>query len=68
MEPQSASSSYNGSGSEDEDRLHAYLNDPLVPSDAKMMATFLHTHGITDHEPKVINQLLDFMHRTIITM
>jgi len=44
--------------------LEDYVNDN-VPNDAKQMAVLLTTMGIKQWEPRVINQLLEFMHRYV---
>lgn len=47
----------------DDERLREYQNNPNVPADAKALAVLLRSSGVTDYDPKVINLLLDFMHR-----
>lgn len=48
---------------EADERLREYQNNPDVPAEAKAMAVLLRSSGVTDYDPKIINQLLDFMHR-----
>jgi transcription initiation factor TFIID subunit 9 len=33
-----------------------------VPRDAQIMAAILKDLGVTDHEPRVINQMLEFVY------
>jgi len=47
-----------------ESELDDYVSDD-VPNDAKQMALLLTTMGIKQWEPRVINQLLEFMHRYV---
>lgn len=37
-----------------------------IPKDAQVIASIMKDMGITDYEPKVINQLLEFTYRTYI--
>jgi hypothetical protein len=37
------------------------INDEEVPMDAKIVALLLKSMGVEDYEPRVINQLLEFM-------
>jgi hypothetical protein len=50
--------------SQEDERIREFQNNPNVPADAKVMALLLRSSGVTDYDPKIINQLLDFMHRT----
>jgi hypothetical protein len=60
----SASSVKTESGlSQEDERIREFQNNPNVPADAKVMALLLRSSGVTDYDPKIINQLLDFMHR-----
>lgn len=34
----------------------------LAPRDAKVMAAILQEMGVSDYDPKVINQMLEFLH------
>lgn len=52
---------------EDDERFREFHNDPNVPQDAKVIAGLLRSSGIPDYDPKVINQILDFMHRTYLS-
>lgn len=52
---------------EDDERLKDYQGNPNIPGDAKSIALLLRSSGITNYDPKIINQLLDFMHRTYYT-
>lgn len=47
---------------EEDERGRLFLGGD-VPKDAKVMALLLKSINITDYEPKVINQLMEFMHR-----
>jgi len=49
--------------SEEDERVRDYQNNPNIPADAKSIALLLRSSGITNYDPKIINQLLDFMHR-----
>jgi transcription initiation factor TFIID subunit 9B len=40
-------------------------NNPDVPRDAKLIAHILESMGVEEYEPRVINQLLEFMHRYV---
>ncbi len=35
-----------------------------TPKDAQVMAAILKEMGVTDYEPRVINQMLEFTYRT----
>ena len=52
----------------DDERFREYQNNPNIPADAKALASLLCSTGVTDYDPKVINQLLDFMHRTFLLL
>lgn len=52
----------------DDEKLREYQANPNVPADAKALATLLRSSGVTDYDPKIINQLLDFMHRTFLSI
>eukprot|EP01102_Stenamoeba_stenopodia_P005848 TRINITY_DN16561_c0_g1_i1.p1 TRINITY_DN16561_c0_g1~~TRINITY_DN16561_c0_g1_i1.p1 ORF type:complete len:200 (+),score=59.21 TRINITY_DN16561_c0_g1_i1:153-752(+) len=43
--------------------LDELLKSPNLPRDAKIVALILSSMGISDYEPKVLNQLLELMHR-----
>jgi hypothetical protein len=47
-----------------ESPVEAIVRSPNYPKDAKILALILKSMGIEDFEPRVIVQLLDFMHRT----
>lgn len=40
------------------------LNDPEVPRDAKVMSMILKSMGVDQYEPRVVNQILEFMYST----
>lgn len=48
--------------SEEDERERLFLSSD-VPKDAKVISLLLKSINITDYEPKVINQLMEFMHR-----
>lgn len=39
-----------------------------VPKDAQVILSIMKDMGITDHEPKVINQLLEFTYRKFLSI
>eukprot|EP00029_Vermamoeba_vermiformis_P011393 TRINITY_DN6255_c0_g1_i1.p1 TRINITY_DN6255_c0_g1~~TRINITY_DN6255_c0_g1_i1.p1 ORF type:complete len:171 (+),score=60.67 TRINITY_DN6255_c0_g1_i1:681-1193(+) len=41
------------------------VNDEEVPMDAKIVALLLKSMGVEDYEPRVVNQLLEFMNKYI---
>jgi len=43
--------------------LDELLKNPNLPRDAKVVALILSSMGISEYEPKVLNQLLELMHR-----
>jgi hypothetical protein len=45
------------------DKETELLNNNEVPLDAKIMALIVKSMGVEDYEPRVINLLLEFMHR-----
>ena len=44
------------------------IKDGEVPRDAKVIALVLESLGVEKYEPRVINQLLEFMYRTCIPL
>lgn len=46
----------------------ADVGDKSTPKDAQVMAAILRDMGITDYEPRVINQLLEFSYRYVTTI
>lgn len=46
----------------DDESFREYQSNPNIPADAKALAALLRSSGVSDYDPKVINQLLDFMH------
>lgn len=55
-------SASNGGNLEKETEL---LNSDNVPLDAKIMALIIKSMGVKEYEPRVINLLLEFMHRYV---
>eukprot|EP01112_Ceratiomyxa_fruticulosa_P011966 TRINITY_DN3297_c0_g1_i1.p1 TRINITY_DN3297_c0_g1~~TRINITY_DN3297_c0_g1_i1.p1 ORF type:complete len:222 (+),score=73.39 TRINITY_DN3297_c0_g1_i1:266-931(+) len=53
------------SASQQEDSSNSILKNPDVPRDAKIMAMVLKAMGVDEYEPKVVNQLLEFMYRYV---
>ena len=44
------------------------IGDKSTPKDAQVIAAILRDMGITEYEPRVINQLLEFCYRYITTV
>lgn len=49
----------------DEDEKHREFIASDVPNDAKVISFLLKSINIVNYEPKVINQLMEFMHRYV---
>lgn len=47
----------------DDSSLQELFSQPNIPRDAKVVALILKSMGVEHYEPRVVNQLLEFIHR-----